>query len=188
MPIDQAIIDSAILKAEPNCTAKEKEEYSAAIRKIVDESIPMKEALNISEESLEYYYNFAYQLFTAGQYKKAAAIFAFLSLVDGLNPKYYLALGACQHRMKNYTGALDSYMGAYYSNIKDPLPFYYISDCYIKLDKLDYAGFSLGMVIHMCGNNPVYKQLKDRCEITLAALGQKIDEELNEQEKKNNGK
>lgn len=169
-------IQDVITEIKPNCTQKQREEYGNLLtRLLAGEVIPL-ETLNVRPEMLEYLYGHAYRMFTAGQYKNAAVLFSFLIVLNSANFKHHMALGACFHRMGQHVEAMNQYMAAFFLNPDNPLPFYHISDCYIKLKKLDYAAFSLGMAIALAGNDPQYLKIKERAELTQATLLNQLKE------------
>lgn len=166
----EEVIQTAITKVKPNCSEKDRENYHNVLSKVLDEGMSMREAMAMSGDTLEYLYGYAYRFYTTGNYKNASLVFAYLTMLDINNPKYFMAFAACKHRLKEYYEAINAYLSAFYLNVKDPLPFFHISDCYEKLNKPDYALFSLGMAIHIAGENPYYAKIKERALLREAAI------------------
>lgn len=166
----QNLIEETIVKVAPNCSEKDKKMYEEALKKMMLQAVPIDQVAGITSEMKGSLYAYAYRLYSTGKYKEALMIFSMLSILDGKNPAYPFGVGACHHMLKQYQDAMNAYVASYYLDLNNPLPFYHISDCYLKLNKPDYAAFSLGMVINIAGKEPKYAQIKERAQLTQSSL------------------
>lgn len=168
------LLNNAINRINPNCNEKEREKYQDIMLQLFDGK-PLSKALGMTPEMLEYLYSYGYRLYNSGNYKNAAIIFAFLTTIFPDKSKYYLALAASLHMQSKFQEAVNMYMEAFYLDMKDPLPFYHISDCYIKMNKPEYAAFALGMVINQASDKPEYAKIKERAELAQNSLGKELE-------------
>lgn len=170
------LIKEAVEGAYPEGNPKEKTECANKLRKIVETGqMPRAEDFSITPQMLATLYNLAYQDYNSGKYNEAANIFSFLCVIEPENADYVFALGACQHMLKNYWEALNSYMAAFYLDVSNPLPFLHISDCYIQMKKPGHAICSLGIVLAQAGDNPKYAKIKERSKLTRESLIKEIE-------------
>lgn len=179
----QEYIQDSINKIAPKITPEEKKEYENIFNRLMQDGMSLSEAVGLNTEMLENLYAYGYRLYNNGNYKAASLIFSFLTTLNSEEPKYFLSLGACYHMQKEYINAINNYMSAFYLNMMDPLPFYYISDCYIKLNKIDFAAFSLGLVMQLASKDPKYSKIRERAQLIQDALGKQIEEQKRRSQK-----
>lgn len=166
----EEIIHEASLEAMPKCSDAERADFEKNLYKILEEGKDPKEAMGLTPELLECVYGHAFRLFNSGNYEQAGALFAYLSLTDGTDPRYFMGLAASYHMQKKYREAIDAYMNAFYLSPTDPLPFYHMADCCIKLNEIFNAVYCLGVTIYQCGQQPQFAKIKERAELTQLAL------------------
>ena len=133
-----------------------------------------KTALRIGDETMEAMYAQGYNLYNQGKYKEASYVFRLLMLLDYLTAKYVLGLAACLHRLKDYKSAANIYLLCGTLDSQNPLPHYHAADCYIQLDALPLAIFSLDMAITAAGNQPQYSVIKERAKLMRETLDKEI--------------
>lgn len=134
-----------------------------------------KDTLGLSDAMVEGIYGQAYRLYNTGKYKDASQLFRVLVMLNPLEPKYTIGLGACFHMMKDYKSAIDTYTLATVMDTESPIPFYHISDCYTQINDNVSAAVALEMAIKRAGDKPEYKKLKDRALLTLESLKKEIN-------------
>lgn len=164
------LIDEVIKTKLGNITEAEKKQVKEIFTKVLEQDMKLKDAMGMDDRTVEGFYAYAYGQYENGKYKEALALFQFLRSLDESDPKFYLAIGACLHKLKRYKPATYAYMGAGMMNPKDPLPFYYMADCYLQLDRKQSAAVSLQITIDRAQLNPIYKAIQDKCELMLDAM------------------
>lgn len=133
-------------------------------------NLSIKTLAGVSDEKEEAIYGQAYLLYNTGRYKEAAEVFRVLITINSTEPKYMVGLAACFHMMKEYDAAISTYMICSFLDPKNPLPHFHLSDCYLQLKDPISAKTALKAAIEYAGDNPQYKTLKERSEITLRGL------------------
>jgi type III secretion system low calcium response chaperone LcrH/SycD len=147
------------------------------LKQILEEGILPKDALGLSDQTIEAIYAHAYRLYQSAKYKDAGYIF---SLLQNLNPqdwRFYLGMGACLHRLGKYETASFMYQVAGDIDVENPLPYYYCSDCRIKLGHFRKAAHLLKNVVMRSVGKKEYSSLRDRALMTIRSLEQQLQEE-----------
>ena len=152
----------------------DKKRYEDLFIKMFCENQSPKEAMGISSEMLEHMYAFGYRLYNLGQYKQAATMFKSLTVYDPRNARYAFAMAATCHRAKNLKDASKYYLRASQINLDDPMPLYFLYDCYHQSGLLDDAKICLEEGIRRMSQNPVFSGLREKCQLFLNNLNQEI--------------
>lgn len=142
--------------------------------KLWQEGLSAKEAIGLNDAALVKIYNQAHQLYSTGKHAEAIHLFRFLITFDPMNPKYMLGLAASLHMLKEYFEAADIYMTCTMLDPKNPIPPYHASDCYIQMNDPIPAMFNLELAIACCGDNSNYATLKEKAQLSLDSLNQRI--------------
>jgi type III secretion system low calcium response chaperone LcrH/SycD len=172
----QYLVHEVIQNLDAKIKPEERQKLEEAMMKIVVEGQTPKDVLGFSDEMMEHMYNYGYRLYNNGNYKKASDVFRALTTYNPKENRYFLALGAALHRQKNNKEACEAYLVAAILDPKDPLPFYYMFDCYNQVGMLSDAQGCLQEAIRRMGDNPVFNKLKPRCELLLEGLLNHIKE------------
>lgn len=130
----------------------------------------IKDMLGISKDQMDKMYQQAYLLYNTGRYNDAAQIFRILLSLNTGDAKYTLGLAACYHMMKDYNQAAGTYLVVSTLDPHNPIPFFHASDCYIQMGDKVSAMLMLEMALKKAKEAKEYATLKQRAEITLAAL------------------
>lgn len=153
-----------------------------AVKQIMEvalkKGIMPKQALQISDDTMEAIYTQAYTLYNQAKYRDSSFIFRLLMLLDFTTPKYVLGLAACAHRMQDYTNAANLYFLCAALDPDNPLPHFHATDCYIALNALATASYSLQLAIEVAGQQPQYESIKERATLMKEALDKQIEETL----------
>jgi type III secretion system low calcium response chaperone LcrH/SycD len=149
---------------------------------LMNDFVPQN-ALGLSDAMIEGMYGQAYRLYNSGKYAQARETFKFLVMVNSTEPKYLMGLGACYHMLKQYEGAIQTYMICGMLDPNNPVPHYHMSDCSIQLKDLGGAIISLEMAIQRAGVKPEYQALKDRAALTIESLKNEMKKEEDEKKK-----
>lgn len=144
----------------------------SAVQQSVKGKTLLKDAFGISPEGMEAFYFMGHAMFKQRNYPAARRVFEFLIQLDALQPKYYHALAATQHRQKDFFMASRNYTTAHVlSPVSNPELHYHAADCYIHMDDFMAAVLSLGHCIEGCDDrNEVHRQIKARAVTTREAL------------------
>jgi type III secretion system low calcium response chaperone LcrH/SycD len=136
--------------------------------------IAPKQAVNLSEQSIESIYAKAYAFYNQGKYKEANFVFQALMLLDPTQPKHVLGCAACLHRMEFYDKAAELYLLCSSLDPENPLPHFHASDCYIKLKNPDLAAFELKNTIECAKDKSEFAIIKERALMTLETVQAEI--------------
>lgn len=142
--------------------------------KLWKEGVSPKEAIGLSDASLIKVYNQAYQLYSTGKYGEAIHLFRLLITFDPTNLKYLLGLAASLHMLKDYFEAANIYTTCMMLEPENPIPPYHASDCYIQMNENIPALLNLELAIAYCGNNPKWATLKNKAELSLTSLTERM--------------
>lgn len=134
-----------------------------------------KQALQITDDTMEAIYTQAYNLYNQSKFRDASFIFRLLMLLDFTTPKYVLGLAACAHRLREFTNAANLYFLCAAIDPSNPLPHFHAADCYIQLGALGLATYSLSLAISTAGIQPQYEVIKQRAELMQEALDKQIE-------------
>jgi type III secretion system low calcium response chaperone LcrH/SycD len=139
-------------------------------RDIVKKGILPKDILGLSDTMVEGLYAQAYRLYNTGKYKEASHLFRVLVMINALEPKYSMGMGACHHMLKEYKSALNAYVICSILDPENPIPHYHASDCYAQMSDPISSLVELQVAVTRAGEKPVFKTLKDRALMTIESL------------------
>ena len=108
---------------------------------------------SFTEAEQEHLYATAYELYRNGKYERAKQVFYLLTLLNGVNRKFWMGLGASQQMLKDYRAALGSYSIAAAQNPEDPAVHEYAAECFFALNDLPLAIKTLGSARLVAGKN-----------------------------------
>jgi type III secretion system low calcium response chaperone LcrH/SycD len=151
------------------------EKYEVALRKVFEEGMQPKEALGFSEELVEQMYTYAESLYSTGNYKKALDTFIFLKQLDPTDQRFWMGVAASFHRMKNYDMAIVYYFSLLNLDREDPLPYYYLSDCFESQGNEIGACMVLNGFINRAKNNAKYSAMVARAQATLEKVEKTLE-------------
>lgn len=175
MELIQKLIREAINKMDLKMSDKEKAKYTEMMIEIFDKGKSPHEVLGISEEMIEYMYNYGYRLYNNGSYKRSKDVFLGLIQLMPKESRFMLALAASCHRLKEYDQAVNYYFQYGMQEEENPVPFYYLYDCYFQTGYVGDAEVCLLEVIRRSGDNPMYAKIKERSQLMLDNLRKEID-------------
>ncbi len=176
MDVLEQFVYDIINKQDLKVSDEEKKKTVELIVKIFEQGIQPKEALNLGDDIIEHMYNYGYRLYNNGNYENARNVFLALTVLVPPESRFWLALAASYHRLKDYANAIDTY--AHYANEEkhNPLPFYFLYDCYYQIGNVGDAEICLMEVIYRCGDNPLYAKIKQRSILMLENLRNEIED------------
>ena len=165
-------IQSALLDMAKAAGFTEKEFHT--IQAALEKGATLADVFNISKDTLESGYAYAYNLYKAGNYKDAESMFRGLCMYDGDDPRYWMGLASCLQAREAWQQAIDTYgMAGVAGGLKDPAPFYYGGLCYLKLEDGENAAASFRAALGLGDASvPAHKTIHDRIRALLATLAQ----------------
>lgn len=171
--VDKALksVVNTIVKEHPESDATQ---YEEALKSIFYEGKLPKDALNISEDLLERLYAYSERLYASGNYAKAQKIFNILRQLSPEDTRFWLGLAASYHKLKNYDMAIVYYYSVLSLDTQDPLPYFYLSDCFEKKDNDVGVMMALNGLITRAGDNAKYASLVERAKVSKQVVEEKI--------------
>lgn len=153
-----------------------------APHQVLNDGKTIREAINIPKIACEGLYAKAYQLYNQGLYEEATRLFRLLTAIDGLDFNYAFGLAASLHAQEEYFEAIAIYTYAAHLDIKNPLPHFHMTDCFMKQEDYLSASISIGMVTLNQQIDPKYEEIKKSAVELEKIIHQKIidyrDEEV----------
>lgn len=165
--VKKAVIKEVINKVTPNATTEEKKERAQNLMKIFEKGMDPKELMGLSDTEVASIYSFAYSKLIKGKYEEAKELFKFLWSLEPNNYDFVISIGVCYHRLKDYAMASVYYMLADSIEPKDPLPYFYMYDCFMNLKHVESACIVLQAVIAKAGDRPEYIMMVERAKLLL---------------------
>lgn len=141
-----------------------------------------KDVLGLTDAMVEGIYGQAYRLYNTGKFRDASQIFRLLLMLNATEVKYAMGLAACYHMLKEYQTAIGAYTMVSVIDPNNPIPFYHVSDCYIKTGDNLSAIVALDMAIKRCGEKPEFRTIKDRATMTIEGLKKELVKEEEKEE------
>lgn len=129
------------------------------LNQAIEQGTTPKAALNLNDEFLESLYSLALQYYRTGNWMNAATVLRSLIALDPLNPKFSLALGMLLHRTKNYPQSIIAYRLSSMLDKTNPIPYFHVADCYMKLNEKEKAVEALEKVIELASDQKIYEPL-----------------------------
>lgn len=139
-----------------------------------EKGLVLKDFLKIQPEVIDKFYEHGYNLFQAGRYKEALRAFEVLHHLDISNASYIFSKAACYHYLKEYRLAAGNYLQCISLDAKNPLPYFYLSDCFRNNTEYPAALCAISSVIYLTKNQPEYALLKEKAELEEKSLEEMI--------------
>lgn len=143
------------------------EKNSEDVMRFFNEGGNFEQILGLTEKEMATRYSYAFDRFDQGLYKDALEIFSYLSILNPMKKKYWLAMAATRVRMQDLEGALHQYAIVSILDADDPEPHYYSAFCYIGLHQKEEAIKSLKQVMNIAKRLDRYQELGKKAELAL---------------------
>lgn len=126
---------------------------------------------NIAPETLEGIYKIAYDAYTVGNYTDAETAFRALCMYKHNEFRFWMGLaGSCQ-ALEKYKEAIDAYsMAGVITSLKNPEPFLYAAQCYLKMGDKENAIGALQGISVMGDGSPAHNKVLATAENLLKLL------------------
>lgn len=134
------------------------------------QGMTIQDAFGIPDRALEEIYTLAYSFYDQGKYPESFSLFDFLVKASPKTSKYCFGLAATLHQLGFYREAAVSFLMAYHLEPENPLPAYYATDCFLKLNLKQEAQEIIEIALVTCEQKPEYAELKQRFNLILKQL------------------
>jgi len=134
--------------------------YSDNLLEAIENGATLKDVHDVSQETMDGVYKFAYDFYHQGKLNDAESLFRFLCIYDFYNPEYAMGLAAVYHLKKNYTKAIDFYALAYSLSKNDYRPIFYAGQCNLMLRHTLQARKCFDIVINRCSEPSLLERAK----------------------------
>ena len=168
--IDEAQLRKLLAEGPPLASGLSNEEVVETAMAVVNGELQLKDVKGLTDEEMEAAYANGYNIFQAGNYRKAEVIFEFLVTFDNQTKKYWTALGACRFNMKNHFGAMAAYSTAALIDVEDPGLLMKIAQCRLALGEKEVAAGALEAALEVAGEKPQHAEAKVKAEAMLKLL------------------
>lgn len=134
--------------------------------------LTVAQATNTDPQTLEALYSLAYKCYSVEDYSSAETIFQALCMYKHDEEKYWLGLAGSRQGLKKYQQAIDAYsMAGLTAQLKDPLPFFFASQCFLKMGDKESAIGSLQSLLAMGDDtNKEHQLCKEKAQEILKLL------------------
>lgn len=161
-------VDAAINEVKGKIPSHMLPLFKETALRIEMEQIPPYEAMGIPKEMVEEMYAQGYHFFQSGKFKDALNCFITVDrMAGGSEPRFLFSIAATYHQMKRYEEAAGLYMFYEALHPTDPLPYYYLYDCFKNLNQPEMALNSLRGAARLAAKTPKYATLKARIDLEL---------------------
>ena len=176
MENSKELFREAIARLTPNLSEKDRVKQDELLHEVFDEGKLLKDALNVSDQTIEYLYSQAYRLYKIGKFKDSSRYFHILYLLNGADLRFSMGIAACHHMQKEYQRAVEWYLVCSALDADSPLPYYHISDCFLKMGEKISALISLKMMqVRLDANDdPQFAHIKERALRMMETLDEEI--------------
>ena len=172
-------VTDALEKIRGQYSKEDEQKLIAILTDVFEHEKSLKDALNYSSEMLEEVYGIAQRNFASGNYKEASLLFNVLISLDDSEAKYFMGAGACSQMQKKYADAITYYQVCSHLDNTDPLPAYHAADCYLQLNNPGSALKSITLAFLQSGNNPQYKQIRERSLLIRDKILKDVQRDVN---------
>ena len=140
------------------------------INSLLVEKIISKKLIKINDANIKKIYNKARNFYNSGKYKDAQTLFSTLILFERNNPIFLYGFAACSFLSNDIDLALDAFFEYAILVPDDPLPYYYISNCFEKKNDPRSAAIAMQTVIERAGNQAKYQELKHLAQLAVSSF------------------
>ncbi len=167
--IDEAELRRMMIEGDQLAEGVPNEEAADKAISIIKGEMQLKDVKGLTDDEMEATYANGFNMFQAGNYKKASQIFEFLVMFDNGEKKYWTALGATMFNLRNYNGALTAYSSAVLIDV-DPKLLVKIAQCHLALDAKEIASGALEAAIELAGEDEEHAQTKVQAQALFDLL------------------
>lgn len=174
-------IDAQAVKIAGNDTGQQKEVKNVFVN-VLQNGMTIMQAIGLPPGLLEMIYSYASELYTAGKYQDANALFFFLAQLKPTDPRFLFGCAASFHKVKRFSEAATYYLMASTIDPGNPYPFYHAADCFLQANQPQAAIVLLEKAIIITEGSSQFEKLQQQA----LALREVIQNSLEQQDVKQN--
>lgn len=174
----KAMIDHVVGNLSIKLTQEDGAMMKEALVKVFDEGMVLKNVMHVADKTVNALYSIAYHNYNNGKYNEAIKMLDFLIVIDVSDKRFQLAIAACYLMLKKYKEATGFYKQCTIIDKSDPLPYYYMYECYYRRKHYLYAASALKYGIQRAKGNPDYSEYQKKFEFLLDRLKVSYPDEL----------
>lgn len=123
----------------------------------IGEGDPVMKVKGLSIEQVEAIYAVGLNAYKTGQYDDAEKVFRYIVYLNHLNAKYWIALGAAQQMLRQFSKAVTSYGYASFLDLSNPKPQFHAAECFLALGDKESAKSALTALEEYAPQDSVYR-------------------------------
>ncbi len=152
------------------------EATAAKILEEMDKGKSLHEAAGITVSMQEEIYVIAHDYYEQGRYNESLALFQMLARINPNSFRFIYGLAASYHQIKDFINASLGFFTALSLEPFNPMPAFYLADCFLNLESPEDASRFLDITIAICeeDRSGEYKKLMERCKLIRTSLKSKI--------------
>jgi type III secretion system low calcium response chaperone LcrH/SycD len=139
--------------------------------KLVIKGGTLADAKGIPEKQVEGLYALAYQVYQAGDYARAEAVFATLCLLNHLEKRFWLGLGGARQQLGKHAEAAQAFGMAAMQDLLDPVPPLHAGMCFLAMKDKENAANAFRQAVISAGDRPEQAACKGQGQAMLNLLG-----------------
>jgi type III secretion system low calcium response chaperone LcrH/SycD len=132
------------------------------------DTLPKK--VNVTGRQLEALYTLGFELYSTGNFEKAADLFRLLCLYEPQRTRNWIALGGANQNRKDYNAAIAAFLMASLQQPLSPEPRLYAAHSFIDIMNLPAALDSVQKALQLCENREDKKEVQSRALLLFQAL------------------
>ncbi len=129
-----------------------------------------QQLLNYDDNLLRSQYQKAYDLYQKADYKNAAALFSYLTVLNPYESNFWMGLGISKQSDRLYEEAIVSYTTAEAMNPENPIPHLHMAQCFYGLNLREQAVSHLQQAIQIAGDRPEFADIRLKASTILENL------------------
>lgn len=148
---------------------KKLEEIAGGVVDVIMQGGTLRQCKGLTDAEMEAIYATGLNAYKVGKLDDAGTVFRYLVLIDHTCAKYWIALGAVQQRLRDFSKAVTSYGYASFLDLEDPKPQYHAAECFLALGDKDSARSALAALEEFAPKDSVYREKAKKLAARLVA-------------------
>lgn len=144
----------------------------------------LKDICQLTDDQVESFYQYAYQLYNSGKYDDSLTVFEKLCTLDPYCYKFALGISACYQMKGEYAAAVRGYMMAASIEPQNPYPNLYAYECLLNMKEPYGALIMVSVAVDKAKESKKYNDLHSQCLTLKKMLLKTINESGDKKTKK----